>query len=386
MKPLVPLLAVALAAPMPLTALEEAIRAAEIGDVITLGNPSVIRLNPAGSGIFGDEGGTFFYSDDPESVTQNGILYADDLPAGRHRIYLYHTNDTATPRKFSVVLENLGSEAATVAFARRSLPTPSGNYFLVGKTGSELFYTNTDLPPTITIPTGERAIMDVAVEELSISTNQLLASIHDYDTDQPLRVSSVMVGTGDDTLAVFDSLTPSPTDGFARQGTFPATRLVTTTPLEYTTTSSLDGRRVIRIADTGDPFPSDPPLEGFDAQRETSTTLAGNFGIEYDLTVNVSAPDGRDVALLVNPRGGGYAGWFRTTFDGVTVETQAPANQLNVLDPNQGTLIALISPPAEPTPLRIQFIPAGASNLPFHLLFLPIERVATPSDSWVIYD
>ena len=53
-----------------------------------------------------DEGGTLLFSDSPEYVKENGVLYRDSV-SGEARVLYYHLNDTTEPKKVAVVLENM---------------------------------------------------------------------------------------------------------------------------------------------------------------------------------------------------------------------------------------------------------------------------------------
>lgn len=350
--------------------LEAKLQAAAPGDVLDLGVTSISApyLN-AGSGELLTSGGHLLYSDDPETALATGILYRDSLPAGAHRVYLYHVNGMASSRKFSIVLENEGGAPASIAVTRKSLAGPSYNYVQAGKSGVQMFYENTSLPAPFSIPAGGRALLDAAIETQVAFTNQLVAAIYEYTTDQPLRVSTVMLTTATDTLAAYSSLGFAANDGFERQGTFFGFTREDAAPYNYSTAL---GVRKIRVASprTNE---TDPPLTGTDAERDNAATiLRGNYGVTYEIDLSVSTPNGRMLAVLLNPRGGGYGGYFRTTFgEGAPLGQMVPAAQAVIPWVDMAGVGVIVSPRAQAQNLRLEFIPAGASSLPIEILLVP---------------
>ena len=85
-----------------------------------------------------DNGGTLLFSDSPEYVEENGILYSDVVD-GNGRIFYYHLNNTNQNKKIAVVMENQGKYTAVVHVSRQALNQPSDNYLWVGKTAQQQF-------------------------------------------------------------------------------------------------------------------------------------------------------------------------------------------------------------------------------------------------------
>lgn len=376
----------ALAAPMKAfetpAALETQLQATSVGQIVSLGfttNGAITLFNTVSRPLIRG-GGTLFYSDDPETVRTEGVLYDDTLPAGLQRLYLYHVNGLTTQRRFSVVLTNNSTTTANVQMLRKSFPTPSGNYIAIGREGVRQFYQGSPLPPDIQIPAGQSALLDASLDSRLVSNNQLVAAIYDYQSNVPLRVRAVMIGTGVDTLAAIGTLPVSPDDGRNREGTFPATRSRNANPYVYTTST---GMARLRLAE-GTMGVSDPPLAGYDAEDGSYRELIGNYGLAYELTFTMTSNDGRAVAILLNPRGGAYGGWFRTTVTGgATTESFVPTSPATVGSSGQGAVIALLRPMHSATTVLIETMPAGASSLPFEILITPY-RLPGPGDLWML--
>ena len=56
-----------------------------------------------------DSGGTLIFSDSPEYVNRNGILYTDTV-SGEARILFYHLNNTGVRKRFAIIFENVSDE------------------------------------------------------------------------------------------------------------------------------------------------------------------------------------------------------------------------------------------------------------------------------------
>ena len=325
--------------------------------------------------------GNLIYSDDPETVSGYGILYSDVVSAGATRLYLYHVNGNAASAKVTAVVENLGASAANVTFTRKSVPSPSGNYLLAGKQGVQLFYENTNLPAPLVIAPGARAVLDPALDTLAVAKNQLVNATYEVVSDQSLRFTTLLLPAAANTLGVFAAQTVLPGDGYNRQGTFLSFTKENVTPYVWT---SANGMRLFKI---GNPIAAyDPNIAGTDAERSVVTELRGSYAVTYKIRVNVSSSNGKRLALLLNPRGGSYAGYIRTSLPagGPAVGQLLPSPALNMSDSSKAIVCAKMPLSATPQTLLIELIPAGASNLPFELILTPYSAPAEVGE-WSLY-
>ena len=99
-----------------------------------------------------DEGGTLLFSDSPEYVTTEGILYRDTV-TGDARVLYYHLNNTDEPKKVAVVLENKYPGPNQVRVTRGGSGAPSEDYLAVGKQG-QMDYWGKALDQVINLPAG----------------------------------------------------------------------------------------------------------------------------------------------------------------------------------------------------------------------------------------
>lgn len=365
--------------------LRSALETAAVGDQINLGNdfPGILTI-PAFNTFpnrLQDIPGTTIYSDDPETAEQFGRLYEASVPAGPVTVYTYHVNGLQQAGKFSVVLANPSTtSSATVTFGRRGLAGASANYMLVGRLVTERFFTETNsFRQGVTIPPGGTILLDPEMETRTATFNQLVNGWHEFQTSLPLEVTSVFLPSNANTLAEFPNLAISPRDGFNRHGTFPAIGRTNNTPYSYRTGN---GMRRLRIGNN----PEDPPLSGTDDMTGETRTLLGNYGITYDIEYTIENTSGEKLALIMNPRGGAYGGWFRITFDGETMETFVPTAALAITPAiTSAGVIALLDPPRRPTTLTVTTSPAGAMSLPIELILAPYGVTDRASDLFLFY-
>jgi hypothetical protein len=368
-------------------ALAEQLESASVGQVLTLpfsGNGAMRMLNGFPNSL-ARSGGALLYSDDPETVTAPGILYRDTFAAGEVRVYLYHVSSLGGSMRFSVVLENPGLAPITITPTHRAVAAPTGNYVRAGRELSQLAFQSQALPPSFTIPAGGRALLDSGLDATPVSTNQLLPASLDFQSSGQVRVSTVMVAAGVDTITAFPQLTFSPNDGRERQGTF--LQNLRTTPAAGYRWNASEGMVRLRIGE-GATALNDPPAQGTDAERaNTPVTLPGNYGVLYDTTITYNNDTGERGAILLNPRGGSYGGWFSATVNGSVVgEGLVPSATLNVPPTTGAGVIALMDAGPGTHELRLQFTPAGASSLPIEILFAPYTVVPPPDPThgWML--
>ena len=78
-----------------------------------------------------DNGGKLLFSDSPELVDKDGIMYADTIQ-GIARLYCYHVNNTNSPKSIFFFLENNSAEGVSVEVGKYGLALPISDYFALG--------------------------------------------------------------------------------------------------------------------------------------------------------------------------------------------------------------------------------------------------------------
>lgn len=298
-----------------------------------------------------DEGSFLLFSNSPETVTREGILYQDTVARGAVRLYFYHVNGQEAPQKFYIFASHPGpGEAVTITLRRKGVSGPSPDFYAVGKRGLER-YLRPQKEETFVLLPGEKRVLNP--EAPSTSFGECSHGIFDLSTSGPVTFSFVAVAAArhfEDILAVLPSLPLLPRDSHVR-GTFPqADRLLEVTPKAKTSLLLADG--------IADPF-----LLGQEA-TETNLTVVnkGNYGVLYRL--GIEAPPGQDLAVILTSPAGGFAGAF--TFNGKTY----PAPRTGILRTREKGILLGIAQAGRKKELL--FVPPAASWLPVKLLFVPV--------------
>jgi hypothetical protein len=327
-------------------ALRDAMRAAAVGDTVSLGGvstPGLACLPALACAATGTAARTLIFSDDPEDVTADGILYQDTLKKGvPYRVYVYHANGSAAPRKFSVVLSNAQGASAKVLVQREATASPSGAYLTLGKQVALAYMNARPLAPrTVLVPSLGRVVLDAALEK-PVANKQLMHGIYDVVTDADLTLSVVSVASAESAVARLASLSLLPFDGKHDRGTFPEVDVtLVLSPFD----SSM---RRIRLGDGV----TLEDAKGADATRATSVSLRGNFGALYTIVGGV-AP----ASLGVSARGGPWTG---AVSRGNTA-TALPSSILALAETTVAVLLGIL--PSE----GLTLMTGGSASLPIDL-------------------
>jgi hypothetical protein len=332
-----------------------------------------------------DVPGTLIYSSDPQRPFYEWGLYYTPVPAGVVRTYLHHASQLQQEAKIAATLRNPGENIAHISFQRRSVPPASADYLLVAREGVRRYYENVSMPVPLTLAPGEIALLDPELEDRGAYAGQLLHAIHEFTTDQPLEFKSQMVEKSANSLTVYTVFYN--TDTQHREGTFAMLGRENLVPLVYDTASGI-GR--VRIADWGSEV--DPFFEGMDATTDKNRRLWGNYGGTYKVRLNLTASDGRSVAVVQAPsrHSKGYAAyvrWEAPDTGGAGVEQFAPAT--GMVGPRQGAVVCKLSPGNNPLTLRMDTIPTapipdGSLPEPVDFLLIPYGTTAGVA-GWEMY-
>lgn len=353
------------AAPLaPPASLATDLGAAAPGDVVSLSGMNesqapclpVVVCTPA-------EAPTLLFSDSPEMPAQDGVLYADTVPAGRYRLYVYHANGGAALRKFPIVVLNQNAQAATVTIQRRGLAAPSTAYVSVGKTVL-LDWLTPRAPAPVTVPAGQRVLLDPALDALHASQDELVHAIYDVVTDRAVKISFVSVLAGADAAATTAGLSLLARDVDHQRGTFAnADVLVALAPVAGGAQRSGVQRLRLGLDEV------DETLEGVDAPTGVKQRLLGNYGMLYRFALALPTP----AAAGISPRGGAWGGAMRgADADGGSPSLVALPSAAATLGTTSdavavGQLSAAGADGGAPGARSLELMTAGGSNLPIDL-------------------
>jgi hypothetical protein len=238
---------------------------------------------------------TMMFSDDPESPSTDGVLYADTLGPGHVRLYVYHVNAGASPRKFPVVVLNQGGSDAHLTITQEGLGGPSTDYVDVGKSVAAAWMSSS-LATAVTVPASTRVLLDATLDGEHAATNELVHAIIDVDADAPVKISIVSVLATEDAAAVTASLPLLPNDGLHDRGTFAGA------DVWITGSAGGEGSSARNVRLGGDVTEAD--LTGTDATTGSAATLLGNYGVAYRFAI--TSPSA--IRFAASARGGAWAG------------------------------------------------------------------------------
>ena len=325
-----------------------------------------------------DSGGTLIFSDSPEYVRKNGILYADTV-SGDARVLFYHLNDTGVRKRFAIIFENTSREKNIVEITRGGISAPNRNYFTVGK-GTQTMYMQNNFKDKLELRRYERKIYQPNDKFFLLKPGQLIYGICDFKTDKPVKIYLMMYPENADPLLFLDRAEILPKDEFCLRGTFKNMNRTLTLKRPYDW--KRDGLGYILIGDNV----NDTFKRGIDATDGSEVINYGNYGINYTLNFHTKLL----TRFCLSPLGGNYAGALRYKYSNKSGVIQTPARKLYFGDntPPEPPHVAQarvegISLMTEGTELSelgsyrgqvsFEYSPPGASNLPVNIILMPKE-------------
>ena len=326
-----------------------------------------------------DSGGTLIFSDSPEYVRKNGILYTD-VVEGDARILFYHLNDTGVRKRFAIIFENMASGTNIIDITRGGLSAPNKNYFSVGKI-TQTRYMENDFMDRLVLAQHERRVYQPYEDYFLLQPGQLIHGVCDFTSDKPVRVFLMMYPANADPLQFLNYAEILPKDEHCLRGTFKNMNRTLTLKRPYDWQK--DGLGYILIGDNV----NDLFKRGVDATDGSEVINYGNYGITYTLNFRMKFP----TRFCLSPLGGHYAGALRYKYYGNSGVIQTPESRLYFGDrtpPENPSVvqarIAGISIMTETTELSelgsyrgqvsFEYSPPGASNLPVNIVLMPSNQ------------
>lgn len=328
-----------------------------------------------------DTGGTLIFSDSPESVTEDGILYQDSV-IGDARVLYYHLNSSNAPKKVAVVLENDGDGSAIVRVTRGGTSTPSGDYLDVGKNTQEAYF-NGSLHELIYLRPDNKKLLQSQMNEIVLQPGQLVYGVYDFTASRKVKVSVIMYPADKNPFDFLKTAHVLPKDEQRLRGTFHGMNRVVTSQTAYD--PAQDGIVYFPLADDI----HDRYRTGIDATDGSQVINYGNYGVLYQLEIPTSGSGATQYFL--SPLGGVYAGAmtvqhgtnssrmlstpYGRTFFGDSTPPESPNTEQAR---NEG--LALLTEYTELADLGtyendkktvFEFSPPGASNLPVNIIMMP---------------
>ena len=329
---------------------------------------------------------TLLLSDSPEYVGPVGGTLSAGTINGNGRIYFYHVNEMDQPHKIAIVLENQTAYPNTVHVMRQLKSVATPDYFAAGRDLSrkDLEQPLNESPNarplySLSIPPQGRKLIFSDLENTPVYKDALFTGIVDIKTEAPVFARVMMLPMGMDAVDASHWAKNLPIDEIQLRGTYTGSKrsMEVTTPFDTT----LGGAFVEIGNDREDMF-----INGVDEmQNKAFVRNRGNYGVSY--TLKIPTKGNEPFRLYFNPLGGSYSGSFtvkalhqqgarRGQTDTRTYHIGG-ADGISAL--GDGTILdsRLMGNYNAGDLLTLNFMPAGASNLPIRFLLIP-ESLANP--------
>lgn len=329
---------------------------------------------------------TLLLSDSPEYVGPVGGTLSAGTINGNGRIYFYHVNEMDQPHKIAIVLENQTAYPNTVHVMRQLKSVATPDYFAAGRDLSrkDLEHPLDESPNarplySLSIPPQGRQLIFIDLENTPVYQDALFTGIVDIKTEAPIFARVMMLPMGMDAVDASHWAKNLPIDEIQLRGTYTGSKrnMEVTTPFD----TALGGAFVEVGNDREDAF-----INGVDEmQNKAFVRDRGNYGVSY--TLKIPTKGNEPFRLYFNPLGGPYSGSFtvkalhqqgarRGQTDTRTYHIGG-ADGITAL--GDGTILdsRLMGNYNAGDLLTLNFMPAGASNLPIRFLLIP-ESLANP--------
>ena len=329
---------------------------------------------------------TLLLSDSPEYVGPVGGTLSAGTINGNGRIYFYHVNEMDQPHKIAIVLENQTAYPNTVHVMRQLKSVATPDYFAAGRDLSrkDLEQPLNESPNakplySLSIPPQGRKLIFSDLEQTPVYQDALFTGIVDIKTEAPVFARVMMLPMGMDAVDASYWAKNLPIDEIQLRGTYTGSKrnMEVTTPFDTT----LGGAFVEIGNDREDMF-----INGVDEmQNKAFVRDRGNYGVSY--TLKIPTKGNEPFRLYFNPLGGPYSGSFtvkalhqqgarRGQTDTRTYHIGG-ADGISAL--GDGTILdsRIMGNYNAGDLLTLNFMPAGASNLPIRFLLIP-ESLANP--------
>ena len=329
---------------------------------------------------------TLLLSDSPEYVGPVGGTLSAGTINGNGRIYFYHVNEMDQPHKIAIVLENQTAYPNTVHVMRQLKSVATPDYFAAGRDLSrkDLEQPLNESPNakplySLSIPPQGRKLIFSDLEHTPVYQDALFTGIVDIKTEAPVFARVMMLPMGMDAVDASHWAKNLPIDEIQLRGTYTGSKrnMEVNTPFD----TALGGAFVEIGNDREDMF-----INGVDEmQNKAFVRDRGNYGVSY--TLKIPTKGNEPFRLYFNPLGGPYSGSFtvkalhqqgarRGQMDTRTYHIGG-ADGISAL--GDGTILdsRLMGNYNAGDLLTLNFMPAGASNLPIRFLLIP-ESLANP--------
>jgi len=329
-------------------------------------------------------GPQYLISDDPEYIRiAEAIAMQEQIQPGTVRLYIYNVNGVKEPqkmdRKITAVIKNTGDAPMHLRMLKYSSQDPSINYYKIGKEGLADYFASEGNSEILTVEPGQIIPIDQKLEENIVTYDQLVHGFYEFVTDQPGEVSIIQTAPstpGPQALAQIEEVLPPKSHSGAGRGIFGVSNYEVKNKEVIDTKN---GPTQLILAD-GE---MDPWVLGKESSTGQQATLAGNYGIMYEIELKWKSTDGKGLALVIwNSRSadntwcGGMAATMIVSKGKFPEGIQLlPKEELITKKAPEVILVQIFEPTGDGKvqTLNLTYSPPGASCLPIPLIFIPVD-------------
>ena len=300
-------------------------------------------------------GPTLIFSDSPEMVYKNGVLYRDTV-SGDVRIFFHHVNAMDSNKKLAVLLTNEKMRPAAYEVTNSSIGRAGWHYLKVGKETQQQYFDVGHKPYSGSLGMGDNAEL-LTGSGYVLEPNQLLVGTINLHTDRPVQVSVLMCDENSD-FEIYNEYAPvQPMDEHPLRGTFEKSDWAYNVKKPLNTDK---GVYMLELASEEQGF-----ARGVDGTTGLDAVNYGNYGVVYAVNFTISGT--KPAAMYLNPLGGLFAGYGVLKKAGEQKLLPLPQDKVAVGD-SYDDLLKLGT--LEPGTYSFIWSPPGASNLPIRLYWM----------------
>lgn len=356
-------------------------------------------------------GPTLLFSDSPEMVYENGILYKD-IVEGEGRVFFHHVNGTKNTRKLAILMRPVNLRT-TITWGCRGIGDPDTDYFISARKGQTRYFKEykeswnkvrkkelaekrdkrtkrekgegpdysfyqklSDLPLTNLVRGEYMEVLSQACNRKQagarLKPEQLLTGMFDFHASHPVEIVIMMCDPKEDIENFSQQAALLPMDEHPLRGTYQHADLtyIIKKPLRM----KWNQVKALCMADSEDRY----YLMGTDRMTGRKTQNHGNYGVIYHLMYRVAGE--HPVQLGINPWGGEFHGTGMMIEDGKAELLNIPGKSHFFGKGDEIDDIFLHSPDHKRKDAEFIWSPPGASNLPIRV-FWTVNRLKNSRQS-----
>lgn len=242
-------------------------------------------------------GPTLLFSDSPEMVYKDGVLYRDTV-SGSVRLFFHHVNAVKPDKKLAVIVKNTKEmHPVELNVIRRGISEPMYDWLQAGKDAQKAYLKHKQELTHKSIGFGDSVELLTGRGRL-VEHNQLVTGIVDLELSRPAEISVVLCEPKTDLELFNEAAKIQPMDEHPLRGTF--TRADYHYVLKHPVKIKDDTVYTLKMADAPN------MIQGIDKTTGLPAVDNGNYGVLY--TVDFSVAGKQKIKLYFNPIGGEFAG------------------------------------------------------------------------------